>query len=93
MEFNSIVKIGCACKMDESVNAKDGLFVNQLIWKTVVDYAVNFNYAVNFEDAENILQIAIDKFRYSLFDVGPPIAVIECPDVSLMKSRIPALGC
>ncbi|KAI3706066.1 hypothetical protein L1987_76319 [Smallanthus sonchifolius] len=51
------------------------------------------DYAVNFEDAENILQIAIDKLRYSLFDVGSPIAVIECPDVSLNKYRIPALGC
>ncbi|KAI3684075.1 hypothetical protein L2E82_49977 [Cichorium intybus] len=52
-------------------------------------YRAGVDYAGNPKDAEKILQRTISEFRYHLH--GPRIAVIECPDVNLMKLGIRAL--
>ncbi|KAD4583994.1 hypothetical protein E3N88_21595 [Mikania micrantha] len=163
--FNSILQLGCVCKVDKSAkkrNAKDGWNLSELnmktttecsylessisffflyhsifegrgiylvyfsSWSTILAVMVNpfqnkeltppilekqfreacqallieppmprdaftfkVDYVGNPKDAEKILQRAISDFRSQLH--GPAIAIIECPDVELMKSGIRAL--
>ncbi|PWA94332.1 DNA polymerase epsilon catalytic subunit [Artemisia annua] len=47
------------------------------------------DYVGNTKDADKILQRTISEFRFQLH--GPAIAIIECPDVNTMKSKIQAL--
>ncbi|KAK9075077.1 hypothetical protein SSX86_003396 [Deinandra increscens subsp. villosa] len=165
LDFNSIVQMGCVCKVDKSAkkrNAKDGWSLNELHMKTTTEcsylessicyfflyhsifevrgiYLVYFpsrsiihavmvnpfqnkelsphilekqfreacqalsieppmprdaftfkvDYVANPKDAEKILQRVVSDFRSQLH--GPAIAVIECPDVDLMKAGIRAL--
>ncbi|GJX24094.1 DNA polymerase epsilon catalytic subunit, partial [Tanacetum coccineum] len=83
-DFNTILRIGCVCKVDKSAkkrNTKDGWDLNASSFK--VDYVGNTN------DADKILQRTISEFRFQC--PGPAIAIIECPDVDSVKSNIRAL--
>ncbi|KAJ9554747.1 hypothetical protein OSB04_009361 [Centaurea solstitialis] len=165
LDFNSILQVGCVCKVDKSAkkrNANEGWSLSELHMKTTTEcsyldssipffylyhslsevrgiylgyfpssstiHAVMVNpfqnrelspyilekqfreacqalsiestmprdassfkvdYVGNSKDAEKIFQRTISEFRTQLH--GPAIAVIECPDVQLMKSGIRAL--
>ncbi|KAM7276901.1 hypothetical protein ACFE04_018767 [Oxalis oulophora] len=54
------------------------------------DVLFKVNYVGNFKDAEKNLQDAINEFRHKHH--GPAIAVMECPNGHLMKSRVPLLN-
>nr|XP_043613660.1 DNA polymerase epsilon catalytic subunit A-like [Erigeron canadensis] len=165
LDFNSILQIGCVCKVDKSAkkrNAKDGWSLSELHMKTTAEcsylassipffylyhsisevrgiYLVYFpsssiihvvmvnpfpnkelttnilekqfreacqalsiepsmsgdvssfkvDYVRNPKEAEKNLQKTIIEFRNQLH--GPAIALIECPDVDLIKSSVRAL--
>ncbi|PWA40336.1 DNA polymerase epsilon catalytic subunit [Artemisia annua] len=55
----------------------------------LADPEVEVDYVGNTKDADKILQRTISEFRFQLH--GPAIAIIECPDVNTMKSKIQAL--
>ncbi|EPS63800.1 hypothetical protein M569_10982, partial [Genlisea aurea] len=58
---------------------------------SVLNEAISFkvNYVSHVKDAERTLQMAITEYRHQ--HPGPTIALIECSNIELLKSNMPAL--